>query len=51
MDLPAANNHNKRAKRGVLNRCFVFAALVVATVFVTAWNFTAALLITFRDQS
>jgi len=29
----------------------VFAALVVATVFVTAWNFTAARLITFRDQS
>lgn len=29
----------------------VFAALVVATVFVTAWNFTAARLITFQDQS
>ena len=29
----------------------VFAALVVATFFVTAWNFTAARLITFRDQS
>jgi hypothetical protein len=29
----------------------VFAALVVTTVFVTAWNFTAARLITFRDQS